>query len=466
MLKEAIHESRQLVRGYATESDAMETPRLTKAAEEVLKRHAEAGVAAVPPDLDEIARRLRETAHTRGGAAFKKRDLRHAPHCLWSGTEPIAEQDETAANIIVTTVADKARRSLIKTLAMSYLRHFHADLPLGKLVGQTISKLAPKAGGWVEALQRDYDAFNHGTGVENLAADCFARDEPPDELLERHGLQGEVLTRGFSEEATRQCLIWMSNRLSESPTKKWVEKIVHWSYRGDQGRFREARYAMARSLIGAFRTQVPGDELKHLILDLVLQRLKDPRLAPQNWEQVREERDIVRGWLTEQSLRQFLDVVDRTARPDHWRYRRAFWEAFYYEGLITEAWVAFASSGQAEARRAYGRSASFAALHQSKAGKQVEHGHAVLIMRIGQYVVCDWSHNGRCIAWPASDSDAPRLYQSRYYSGDLAPRLEPDGGLDVRHHGSSNYTWQREINSFIRNHVGRGVPEKAFQVTH
>lgn len=464
MLKEAINETRQLGGRHATQADDMEPPRLTKIADEVLKRHAQAGVASVPPDLDKIARRLRQTAHTHGGNSFKKRDLRYAPHCLWSGSEPIAQEDETAASIIITTIAEKAQRSLIKTLAMSYLRHFHADLPLAHFVGQTLSNLAPKAGGWIEALQRDYNAFNHQKGVENLAADCFTSDEPPDELLERHGLQGEVLTQGFSEQATRLCLTWMSDKLSQSPTNEWVNKIAQWAYRDNHERFRDARYAMVRSLIRAFRNFTPNKEVKRHILDIVLERLKDPRLAPQKWEQVREERDIVRGWLTEQSLRQFLDVVDHTARPEHWRYRRTFWEAFYRQGLITEAWVAFASLGQAEALRAYGRSTSFAELRQST--KPVDRGHAVLIMRIGQFIVCDWSHNGRCIAWPASDNNAPRLYKNRYYSGDLAPRIEPDGGFDVKHHSSRNYTWQREINNFIRQHVGSAVPEKDFQVTH
>jgi hypothetical protein len=463
MLKDALNESLRLGGRYASGADVVQPHRLTKAADEVLKRHAQAGVAPVPPDLDEIAERLRQTAHDVGPRRFQRRDLRYAPHCLWSGTAPIAQEDEAAASVILSAIADKARRSLIKTLATSYLRHFHPHLPLGRLVGETLTRLAPKAGGWVEALSRDYDAFNHAQGIENLAADCFARDEPPDELFERQGLQGGVLSRGLSEQTAQRCLTWMRGRLSASPNKKWVETIAHWTYRDGAERFVEARYAMVRGLVGPFRDRAPRDDLKHLILDLVLARLKDPRLSAHNWEQVSEERDIVKGWLTEQSLRQFLDVVDRTARPEHWRYRRAFWEAFHRQGLITEAWVAFASAGQSEARRAYGRSTSFAELRQS--GKAVERGHAVLIMRIGQFMVCDWSHNGRCIIWPLSDGGAPSLYRLRYYSGDLAPRLEPDGGLDVRHHGSNNYTWQREINGFIRQHVGKGVSERAFQVT-
>src|SRR5690606_16101213 len=92
---------------------------------------------------------------------------------------------------------------------------------------------------------------------------------------------------------------------------------------------------------------------------------------------------IVRGWLTEQSLRQFLDIVDQTAVERMWKYRRAFWEAVYDGGLISEAWVAFGPLGARLARRAYGPDASFARLETD--GKQVEQGHAVLLLKVGRF---------------------------------------------------------------------------------
>jgi hypothetical protein len=464
MLKKALSETHRFRRGSTTQVRAMEPPKLAGVADEVLKRHAQAGIAPIPPDLDRIAERLRATAHEANGSEFKRRDLRYAPHCLWSGSAPISEEDQSAASAIVAAIADKGRRSLIKTLAASYLRNFHDELALAKRVGETLTELAPKGGGWVETLSDDYGAFDYTEGVDNIAAHCFSHDEPPDELLARYGLRGDLLTHGLSERAAIRCLSWMSERLGASPTRNWVEKIAHWTYRDGEERFNEARYAMVRALIGPFRRSPPGGGVKQLILDWVLGRLKDPRLAPENWEQVREERDIVKGWLTEQSIQQFLDVVDRTAQPSHWRYRRAFWEAFYRQGLITEARAAFASAGQSEARKAFGRNASFAELRATS--KPVEHGHAVLIMRIGQFVLCDWSHNGRCIIWMSTDKQAPGLDRSRYLSGDLAPPRAPEGGLDVRHDGSKNYNWQRQINRFIRQHVGSAVSDSAFQVTH
>ena len=51
---------------------------------------------------------------------------------------------------------------------------------------------------------------------------------------------------------------------------------------------------------------------------------------------------IIRRWLVEQSIYQFLDVVDRVARPEQWSALSArLWTAVYDAGLIDDAYVAF-----------------------------------------------------------------------------------------------------------------------------
>jgi hypothetical protein len=56
-------------------------------------------------------------------------------------------------------------------------------------------------------------------------------------------------------------------------------------------------------------------------------------------ERFAPSRSGLRCWLTEQSLRQFFEVVDRVAPESLWPYRRAFWNALYRRDYVSDAWV-------------------------------------------------------------------------------------------------------------------------------
>lgn len=449
--------------GAAPAQPAFQAPKMQAAAERVSRRHNMSGVARVPPDLDSIAQRLRDAANRDGRPTFRRRDLKYAPHCFWAGQSPIAETDDKAMYRILEAIVRSGRRSLMSTLAVAYLRYFRLRRPGLNLAGQAIRKYTQHAPGWVEELSLRYSTFDHQRGPEVFAQACLEADITPGELLQRHGLDGDILRTGFAAEASRRGLQELSGRLGSTQSAAVLALIERWSFRESEPRFDGAGPAFARAVLGPFvEKEGPNERLQRAILDGVLEHIGDPRLHPQHWQQMEQERDLVRRWLTGQSLRQFLDIVDEIAQPGHWRYRRAFWEAFYEAGLLEEAWVAFGPDGRAEARRVFGKMAGFAELRQRR--KPVEGGHAVLLMRIGDLVVCDWSHNGRCIIWPAGGAGAPMLYRRIYYSGDLAPAAEPPSGFEISHHSSQRYHWQRQVSDFIRRRVGRSVDEREFQV--
>ena len=438
-----------------------EEPRCKGTAAEVERRHAMVGVAKEPPDIDAIAARLRETMKRQGAAGIPRRDLKYAPHCLWAGETPIAEHDPETAKKLVEAIAERGRRSLISTLAVTYLRFYALKRAGVGLVGRALRELAPKAGPAIAGLQRDLDLFDPSGGPDHLASDAVHKDWTPADVLREYGLSGDVLTSGLASEAARLGMVQLRERLEREEERTLVQTADRWAYDDGVIRFQGADAELARTLVRPFIDRTPEPDLRQDILNTLLDRLHDPRLHPQKWLQVEEERDQVRRWLAGESLRQFLDIVDRVAMPEHWVYRRAFWKAFYDAGLMEEAWVAFGYEGEREARRVFGRQASFSLL--SASGKAVERGHAVLLMKVGSLTICDWSHNGRCIIWPKSDQNAPALYKSRYYSGDLAPNA-PAGGIDVVHQGSDRYSWQRKISSFIRDKIGTSVSDRDFQV--
>src|SRR5262249_13357479 len=156
-----------------------------------------------------------------------------------------------------------------------------------------------------------------------------------------------------------------------------------------------------------FGNRVPSAQDRDLILGFLISRFGDPRVSPGGWIGMDDVVEILKRWLTEQSLRQFFDVLDKIAQPHHWRYRRAFWQAYHEHNLLRNAWVIFGPDGATEARRAFGRNVRFG-VFRSGGRKQVLPGHAVLLMDLGQCIVADWSHNGYCNIWPMSHPNRPR----------------------------------------------------------
>ena len=177
---------------------------------------------------------------------------------------------------------------------------------------------------------------------------------------------------------------------------------------------------VAEALVLPFGATTPDKTTRDKFLSLLIGLYRDPRLLPGGWgPRMRKTETIVRRWLTEQSLRQFLDIVDRVAVERMWKYRRAFWEAVYNSEIIQEAWPIFDADGAEEARRAFGKQVTFGQFQRGGA-KQIQRGHTVLLLRVGRGLVADWSHNGKCNIWnDAEAKGAPKLYNARYTSDEV-----------------------------------------------
>lgn len=180
---------------------------------------------------------------------------------------------------------------------------------------------------------------------------------------------------------------------------------------------------------------------------------------------MRDAVPIVKKWLTEQSLRQFLDLADRAAAAADpnvkhmWPARRKFWEAAYKAELISEAWVVFGPEGARLAQRTFGDGASFGRFNRD-GRKPVDSGHTVLLLRIGRGVVADWSFNGKCNIWTdAEDRGAPKLYGTVYSSDDVLMPNNVDsdvgaGPFSTLHSGR----WETRVANKLHRMTGVRVP--------
>jgi hypothetical protein len=231
--------------------------------------------------------------------------------------------------------------------------------------------------------------------------------------------------------------------------------------------FQEHGPLVADALMLPFGGTSPDEGVTDRFLTILLRLFGDPRLHPEKWIRMRDAAAIVRRWLTKQSLRQFLEVVDETAVARMWRHRRAFWGAVDERGLISDAWVVFGPLGANAARRAFGKEVTFATFD----GGPIDKGHAVLLLRIGRGVVAEWSHNGRCIIWNDAEArGAPTLHAGTYHAATLrSPNGESSSLADpifaITHSGAENYAWQAKVAGKIHQMTGVRISQSQYQVT-
>lgn len=343
------------------------------------------------------------------------RQARDGAWCLWSTKVALACNPQTM-ECFLEQLRDLKHKGASRALALSYLVNFHGDRPGLSLIAETLRGLVTVMGPPFDILHERFRIFDEDEGPQRVGDAALAERTSPRRVLEKNGLRMEqALAGGYVEPCARRVLQRAAEDERLRPSER-LDLLTLISVRdGRQNlNFPTHKGLFADSLLLPYRMRAPEKAIKDRTLDLLisLEELGDPRTRSGNWVGMPEARNVAISWLTEQALRQFLDVVEAVNPNPNWRYRRKFWEAIYAEDLIREAWVVLDRVGASAARRSFGDNAQFG---RFTAGGGIQTGHAVLLLRIGEGVCAEWSFNGRCRFWAdAQRSGAPKLYEKDY----------------------------------------------------
>jgi hypothetical protein len=394
-----------------------------------------------------------------------RREARDAAWCLWETKPALASHGSTLAAVI--RAADESpRKQPFRALASSYLVSYAPDRSGIPEIGRLLARLATRMGKPWEALQQELNLFDPNRGPSELARVAVERSNSPADILQSYGLSAVNAQSGLVRHCIAEALQQMRDHLSQDHEGRldWVKSFALRNER--ELLFEEQGPLVADALLIPFGDLTPPEAVSDRFLDLLLRLFGDPRLHPGRWVRMESAAAIVRRWLTKQSLRQFLEVVDQVANDRMWRHRRAFWEAVYDRELISDAWVVFGQDGAKAARKAFGKEISFATFGSSTG----DHGHAVLLLRIGRGVVAEWSHSGKCIIWEDGGTrGAPQLHARNYQPGSLRAPKHASSDLDssifaVAHMNAEGYHWQGKVAQQIHQMTGVRINQSEYQV--
>ena len=281
---------------------------------------------------------------------------------------------------------------------------------------------------------------------------------------EKTGLEGELAQVGFTVGVGDKLL----NLLMDSPSAELIDAVQNYHMHDDKLRFPQRKAQIIEALIAPWLNgKQLGEPIQKAVRDWLLKHFNDLRLPVHdraNWHAVRSEyKKVMLRWLIGETLNQFFEIIDQVAKDSHWRYRKAFWNAYHKIDAFDEAWVVLGVDAKYYARRVFGEKISAATF--SGTAKQ---DHSVLIVKIGDLVLADWSHDGKCRAWKVDDRFCPERYKPQY-SGDSLRALSmqivdshiQDG---ISHQSSDNYLWQNRLAQFIYEHTGLRVYQRDFRI--
>jgi len=437
------------------------TPHIVHASRKVAQKLREIRATVNVIDLKDLRDRLSLVKAIGNWDAISTREWRYVADCLSAGKPPLIE-DEGFLDEYLRRLKEQRSRRGVSRLIRYYLTHFDPRHPGIIKISAYLSE-AVMQWKWHWAEQREnIDLFNITCAHKGLANYISESKETPADAMKTIGLDGSLYGAKIVGYAYLAAADKLKKDLTSNPdiSLPAIKRYTAWGLVNNRFAFDSITGAAARmadALLLPWVDRQPPEDCQAFIEAHILSILHDLRIDRSRWMDVNEEaKRVMRRWLTKASLEQFLDVVDRTAQSHMWAARRKFWFAYYENKFMLEAWVAFAANGASLARKLAAERdnpaiRNFGMLNRS-AG--VVKDHAVIIMQIGELIVADWSHNGKCHIWLQGNEASPKLYKRSYDRDELIN----GSSWDKKHLGA----WQLDVHSYIHRNTGIRMMSKDY----
>ncbi|WP_243439393.1 EH signature domain-containing protein [Fundidesulfovibrio soli] len=421
-----------------------------------------------PIDLSMLRTKIVQAAKSKDFSAFDVLDWRYSTMCLDKESGLLEEM--TLLQAYLGALAQRAKGRILRGLARVYVHVFSSFPSAASILAAFLASRADAMGRrWADPAKK-YHLFNPDQVVASLARHLLRQDVDASHgyvaALDQAGLPPGIAVSELGISIFQAALRQASKQGNRLDSQEVAQRIIDLSSNGEGGLALQGANLVVREVTNAllmpFRATKGDETIRNRVKTFLLNKLHDPRLDRALWLPVREEaKAVMHGWLTEQSLELFLGIVDRVSDMDEdarrmWQMRGKFWRAYHRKGFINEAWVVLGVNGVREARRInlqadspLGQALSYAELTYSTDIMN----HIVLIMKIDNLVVVDWSHNGRCHIWSDRNKYAPALYRPRYSKNDLTQGSEKPG--PYTHYAGG--TWRENVAEHIRRETGRRV---------
>jgi hypothetical protein len=418
----------------------------------------------IPPDMRSLGQRTLDAIlrNLNNLDSVGKRDWRHVPYAIWikdsNGLSNVPTAVERYLNIELPKALVDVRRPLkwARPLMFIYIEKYNPNDTLFRKISKHAADFfnSPKIdnASSIVGLARGLKLFDIVDGPKRTAAAIAVSKKTLKDWLEIHDLWPSFGTSPFAEAAFNE---FLQTEEEFRRSTDFINIVFEWGVSDRDGlRYPASRSSLADALLLPWRLHQPSDAIKSRVMTFLLRNYDDPRFSKNLWHRVSPEAvNVIVGWLNGKTLEVFFRILQSTA-DSTWQYRQKFWTAYFKAGHIDEAWVALGPDAALVLKKLDDtRQLKYANLIGSVASQ------SVLLLRIGQLIFCEWSHNGRLRAQRIDSSSAPLMYKSyydaeplRFLSLDFNNGLNQDPGLV--HFSSLSGGWQDRARIFLQRQTG------------
>jgi hypothetical protein len=361
---------------------------------------------------------------------------------------------------IVDEIKESDKASFLKAALFAFYQSYGSDYAksIQSILGFKIDAFPPKLSNGL----RENHVFD--TKGPQVIAEMILESDTALNDLKTIKLSGLLFSSKFMLEVFKYVAVDMSRHgYEDEELKRFKTFFFSLNDRGQETpSLMSQENIYAKGLLGYWDSHTPSKELKEYLKHFFLSNFRDPRAYPQRWQAVDENyQKIIKRWLTEESFEMLIQVLDAVADPGHWNDRKDFWSYYLKNEFISDSWVIFGTEAHMQAQKLQregllSKSAGFAKFRRSSGS--VQSSHSVIIMKIGEMVISEWTHSGRVRMFINHSVKAPEFYKAEY----SANHIRHDGyrlssqyssyGNEVFLDHHSN--WQIKVAEFIRKHTG------------
>jgi len=361
-----------------------------------------------------------------------------------------------------TSLSSAGSILVFKSLLLGYLRISHEDFPViankvRKFLYRNMESLPER---WLIKVKK-YDLLGEDVGrtlsnqiIHNKSDDVLS-------ILDDSGLKkGILISGGFINQVFKQACIEVSKGHHLDNLNRFFELLEENCSGEPQLPFVQSQSgdisAITHALLNPYLNEMPDPAVKDRIENFLLDRFQDPRINVRRWNRVDEKyRAVLSRWLTKESFELLMKVLKSSNETSQWAARSKFWGFYIDHELVTDAWVAFGPDAFSKANTLVqnGTIKSRGAYAQLEVSN-IQPIHSVILMRIGNLVISEWTHDGKVRIYKSGNQRAPKLYLNEYSPPNLRSDIAPE--YKKIHKGN----WQAEVEEHIYQETGIKGPIK------
>ncbi len=269
------------------------------------------------------------------------------------------------------------------------------------------------------------------------------------------GISSQILASGYGTELK---LASIRAALAD-PVLDAIKELFSWTFADINGTPISDYY---EAILAPFGKVVPPAEVQKVLMSTLVKKFRDPRI--EEWPRLEgkssEDRraaclGTIKRWLSIEYLDLFIKIIEATAVDRQFNPRKRFWLRYFERGVVSDLTLVLASDANAVARRTRGQSAE--SEYMKWASLNALPDQSVLLMRLGDLVIAEWSHNGAMRFWKADSRSAPQFHLKDYSGADLRSgsiKIKVGSGYRDSIVHTPNGQWMTWASNAIEFHTG------------